>query len=301
MMKYILLIISFLIVTSGFSQRFHDKDYGVILAVTYQPSWYKLYNKNDWNNVDERANSNFDYISEPNNPKGFNAHSVGLSVGIPLTAEFVIQTEFLYSTQTQYHRKNPFNTNPADPNSKVYYQVKIENNLQMLRIPLMLKYRYELGESDVYLSGLIGVQFSYTLDYHAQETAYRTKIIVNNTSGSTRFVNYEDSLEIYTSRKSDRTYQKIWNSKGEYQGETDYNNLQQFSEINWGTVAGLEFSALVANSLFIGVGGRFEYDFTDAGTNDSSDSVFPSQTPGNPRVPSHHMRYGFTVSAGYVF
>jgi hypothetical protein len=66
-------------------------------------------------------------------------------------------------------------------------------------------------------------------------------------------------------------------------------------------VAGLEFSALVANSLFIAVGGRFEYDLTDAGTDDSSGSVFPSQTPSNPRVPSHHIRYGFTVSAGYVF
>jgi hypothetical protein len=171
----------------------------------------------------------------------------------------------------------------------------------MLRIPLMLKYRYELGESDVYLSGLIGVQFSYTLDYHAQEFVYRRKTILDSTNGTIRFVNYEDSLGIYASREPNKSYSKTWDNKGVSRGETHFVNSQQFSEINWGAVAGLEFSALVANSLFIGVGGRFEYDFTDAGTENSGVSVFPSIRPDNPRVPVHHMRYGFTFSVGYVF
>ena len=300
-MKYLLLIISTLFVVTGYSQRYHNKDYGVILAVTYQPSWYNLYNKNDWNNVDDRDNSTFDYISEPNNPKGFNAHSVGLSLGIPLSEEFVIQTEFLYSNQTQYHKKNPFNTDSQDPNSDVYYDWQIVNSIEMLRIPLMLKYRYKLGESDVYLSGLIGVQFSYTLDYNAELYQYRRLKRVNYTTGTIRTVNHEDSISIYTSKTPSRSYYETWDSEGASQGEIEVVNHKQFSDINWGTVVGLEFSALVANSLLLSAGGRFEYDFTDASTETTDYTVFPSATPVNPRVQAHHMRYGFTFSVGYVF
>ena len=300
-MKYLLLIISFLLVISGFSQRYHNKDYGVILGITYQPSSYNLYNKNDWNNVDERADSDFEFLSEPDNHKGFNAHSFGLTIGIPLTEEFVIQTEFLYSTQTQYHKGSPFYTNWKDSNSKVYYDIEIQNNLEMFRIPLMLKYRYELGESNIFLSGLIGIQFSYTIDYHAEHFNYRKLVNYDSVNNIYWKTVDTDSISIYSSKTKTRSYQKLWDSKGNLEKEHETKNYPQFSELNWGGVIGVEFSALVANSILISGGARFEYDFTDASTEHSSSLVFPSYTYGKPRAKSHHMRYGLTFSVAYVF
>ena len=300
-MKYILLIISFLLVKSGFSQRYHNKDYGIILGITYQPSWYNLYNENDWTNVDERADSDFEFLSEPNNPKGFNAHSIGLTIGIPLTEEFVIQTDFLYSSQSQYHKGTPFYTNTFDSNSEVYFKTEIKNNLSMLRIPLMLKYRYELGESNVFLSGLIGIQFSYTIGYHAEHFNYRE--LVNYDSANNIYWKKvdTDSINIYNSFKPDESTYKIWSNDGAIIKEGNSNNSPQFSDINWGGVIGAELSALVANSILISGGARFEYDFTDAASEHSSSLVFPSYTYGKTRAKSHHMRYGLTFSVAYVF
>jgi len=301
-MKYLLLVLLFSFsIMPSYAGKFKNKKEHVIVAFTYQPSWYNLYNKNDWNNVNNTPNSKFDYYSIPSNPKGFNAHTFGFSIELPFAKRLVVQMELLYGTQSQYHNISPIRTNYLDPDSKTLYRKDLKNTIQQLRIPFMLKYKWALGESNFYLSGMAGLQVSYTLDYHTEHKTYRT-IKNRNSSGQVEYSIYSDSIKIYTSDTKYRSYQKLWDDNGVYLGENETGLSQYFHDITIGVLTGFEVSTTVLESMFLSIGGRFEYDFTNATTeNGTFERPNPSIRNDNPLAISHNIRYGFTFSVGYVF
>lgn len=259
------------------------QDYNFSAGLTYQPCFYKNYNKNDWNNMPQ---------SYPDNPSNFNGFAIGLTFSRPLNEFWELGGDVLYSDQTQYYKASTSSLSDGMGNTlKYFYNNDLSRNFKMIRFPVYIKYSFELGyDSDLYLSSYIGGQLSLLIDYKDEDYQHN---VVNGTI-------LADSLTITTVRTPNHLYQKIWDntlSPRRYRiVDKDYEYI--YNQWLIGVIGGVELSKTVLHNYKFSIGARFGYDFNDS---EKLKNYVPLLLGKLNRPKTHNIRTALTFSVSYMF
>lgn len=277
-MRVIIILIIGAITTNGFSQS-----YSFSTGLTYQPCFYKNYNKNDWNNMPQ---------SYPDNPSNFNGYAVGVTFDKPFNDNWSFGVDLLYSDQTQFHKASTATHSDGMGNVlEYYYNIDLSRNLKMMRLPVYFKYSFELGyDSDLYLSGYIGGQLSYLLDYIDEGYQHTVKNGVVLT----------DSIIFTTIITPNHLYQKIWDNTLSPPGFRIVDKDYEYIYNRWllGAIGGIELSKIINESYKVSIGGRFEYDFTDS---EKLKEYVPILLGNLDRPKTHNIRTALSLTVSYIF
>ena len=112
----------------------------------------------------------------------------------------------------------------------------------------------------------------------------------------------EDSIFNYVKYSEKNIYRGEYFTTG-HLVETNRIIPKAFHDFTFGAVGGIELSKTLFELLFISIGGRFEYDFTnmEKKVTEGVSFVDANDLMGKERPPSRHVRAGFNFSIGYRF
>lgn len=274
----IIILIIGALTTNGFSQS-----YNFSAGLTYQPCFYKNYNKNDWNNTPK---------SYPDNPSEFNGYAIGITLDKPLNKYWSIGVDLLYSDQTQYYKASTNSLSDGMGNTlEYYYNNDLSRSFKMIKLPIYVKYSLEFGyDSELYLSGYIGGQLSFLVDYKDENYQHQ---VVNG-------VVLSDSITFTTIRTPNNLYQKIWDNTLSPPGYRIVDKDYEYIYNRWllGAISGIELSKIINESYKVSIGGRFEYDFTDS---EKLKEYVPVLLGYLDRPKTHNIRMALTFTVSYLF
>lgn len=280
-MKKILIIVLVFIGTLGVGQESTFS-----LGLTYQPFFYKNYNKADWNNMPS---------SFPDNPSRFNGYAVGLTSGRLLSENLELAAEVLFSDQTQHHTliAEIHQDNDGDIIEYIYGNT-ITINFDQIRLPLLLKYTKEIGyNSKLFISTYGGIQLSYLMDYRSKHIKYGRII---DGMGEVDL----DSIRAITIQSPGKVYQRIWDYYPEpgHWREMTIDQEDVYTKFLYGVVGGIEITKRINDIVEVSLGGRYDYDLTNS---EKHQELILPPLQRNRRPKSHHTRIGLTLSVAYIF
>lgn len=251
------------------------------IGLTYQPCFYKNFNHYDWNNRPK---------SYPDNLSTLNGYAIGITSGFLMSNIIGMRAELLYSLQAQHHTETIATRTDGSGNKIYYYGDKAISQFSMLKLPVMITGSIEIGyESGIFITGYLGPQISLLTGYSHQYYHYAFDSELN--------IAITDSVINKVVFTPGQSYQRIWDETLSPPGykEIHHERPYIYNRLQVGAVAGIELSKALYDRLRIGIGGRFEYDFTES--EKYPDLVFGLSHPD--RGASHHTRIALTATVSY--
>jgi hypothetical protein len=282
-MKYLLIFVGIFIFNLSLSQ-----DHSHIVGITFQPFFFKNYNKDDWNNRPK---------SYPDNPNSFNGYTFGFIYQKNLNSFFSIKSELAYSNQIQYHISTTL-SGPYTDGERVNPNVEITTQFHIIKLPIIPTIEYEFGfESGYFVSLGVGIQLSHLADFLSLENVYDIGF-----DGEI----HKDFREIYKIEKPKSLISYWWDDSLSPPGYRKMVN--EFESRIWGTynlwlfgaIGEIELKKLLFYRYLISIGYRFEYDFTNSERHEHSLIGFYNSIEGQ-RPKTHNIRNGLSCSILYIF
>ena len=265
----------------------------ITIGLTYQPFIYWGFNKGESSTQKQKVIK----------PRGFNGVSFGIFGKYQILENVSLRAEISYTNQNQKYKFSSYSGTNGDNVTIYAYEDDRINSFEIIKIPLFFEFNQEIiYDTGFKISGFIGPQLSY-LNAHKIELFQHPDITVFNEEGAPIGVKFlEDSTFNYIRYSKKFKYQEEYYSTGSLVQKEEV-KPKAFHDFTIGAVGGIELSKSLFDFLFISIGGRFEYDFTNmekVGAEGVS-YIATNDLMGAKRPPSHHVRAGFNFSVGYRF
>jgi hypothetical protein len=280
-MKTIFITFCFLVL----AQSALTQDYNFGIGLTFQPYFYKNYNKTDWKNRPK---------SFPVNPKNFNGKAIGITFQKSVNKIFAFKVDLLYSTESQKHAiSSVIMADPVTQDTMRYYGTEVITDFNLIKLPIQLSLSKEIAyQSGLFVSVSIGPQISFLTDYISSLNSYKFDEILNKFDYNF-LLNHIDHTPNHVS-------QSVWRENQQAYEYITAESPYIYSQLLFGAVIDLEIQKTISDNFIFGLGGIFEYDFNNSEKHPYWVFSGLGGIAGHNRSSSHNLRYGLQLNLMYL-